>query len=152
MANPLPAGWLPDPTRRHTHRYWDGAAWTEYVGDHGIMRVERPTLRRWVALLGVALGLTAAASTGLILWMIFTETAREREDPFLAGAAEAALAMLVFFFVTVPFAVGGLWAGVRILRDRWRLEHQLDLIAALAAVLSGGSLGTVFVVVAFGMA
>lgn len=30
-----PAGWYPDPTRRHQHRYWDGRAWTEHVADNG---------------------------------------------------------------------------------------------------------------------
>ncbi|UJP08907.1 DUF2510 domain-containing protein [Microbacterium sp. KUDC0406] len=26
-----PAGWYPDPSRPEQHRWWDGAAWTEYV-------------------------------------------------------------------------------------------------------------------------
>lgn len=26
-------GWYPDPLGRHVHRYWDGKAWTEHVGD-----------------------------------------------------------------------------------------------------------------------
>lgn len=30
-----PAGWHPDPTRRHEHRYWDGAQWTTNVSDAG---------------------------------------------------------------------------------------------------------------------
>jgi hypothetical protein len=30
-----PAGWFPDPTGRHEHRYWDGAQWTEHVSDSG---------------------------------------------------------------------------------------------------------------------
>lgn len=29
------ARWLPDPTRRHELRYWDGVAWTENVSDDG---------------------------------------------------------------------------------------------------------------------
>ncbi len=29
------AGWYADPYRRHQVRYWDGAAWTEHVGDDG---------------------------------------------------------------------------------------------------------------------
>lgn len=28
-----PPGWRPDPTQRFTHRYWDGARWTEHVHD-----------------------------------------------------------------------------------------------------------------------
>ena len=27
------AGWYPDPSGRHSHRWWDGAAWTEHVAD-----------------------------------------------------------------------------------------------------------------------
>ncbi|MQA79920.1 MAG: DUF2510 domain-containing protein [Streptosporangiales bacterium] len=30
-----PAGWYPDPIRRHQHRYWDGRSWTEHVGSNG---------------------------------------------------------------------------------------------------------------------
>jgi hypothetical protein len=29
------AGWHPDPTGRHEHRYWDGARWTASVADGG---------------------------------------------------------------------------------------------------------------------
>ena len=32
---PSPAGWKDDPTGRHEHRYWDGAAWTSNVSDKG---------------------------------------------------------------------------------------------------------------------
>ncbi|MGH3736623.1 MAG: DUF2510 domain-containing protein [Micromonosporaceae bacterium] len=29
-----PAGWYPDPSRPHRHRYWDGLTWTEHVSDN----------------------------------------------------------------------------------------------------------------------
>jgi hypothetical protein len=29
-------GWFPDPTGRHDHRWWDGAAWTAHVADAGV--------------------------------------------------------------------------------------------------------------------
>jgi hypothetical protein len=33
----LPAsGWFGDPTGRHSHRYWDGTAWTTNVSDNGL--------------------------------------------------------------------------------------------------------------------
>ena len=35
MNSPAP-GWLPDPTRRHQYRYWDGARWTDDVADGGV--------------------------------------------------------------------------------------------------------------------
>lgn len=30
-----PAGWYPDPHRRHDVRHWDGRAWTSHVSDRG---------------------------------------------------------------------------------------------------------------------
>jgi cell division protein FtsB len=42
-----PAGWHPDPTGRHEHRYWDGTKWTDHVGDAGVSATDalehRPT-------------------------------------------------------------------------------------------------------------
>jgi len=31
-----PADWYPDPTQRHELRYWDGAAWTDHISNHGV--------------------------------------------------------------------------------------------------------------------
>jgi hypothetical protein len=31
-----PAAWYADPTGRHAHRYWDGAAWTGHVANNGV--------------------------------------------------------------------------------------------------------------------
>ena len=30
------AGWYPDPTGRHQHRYFDGREWTNHVADAGV--------------------------------------------------------------------------------------------------------------------
>ena len=30
------AGWQPDPTGKHDHRYWDGTGWTDNVADGGV--------------------------------------------------------------------------------------------------------------------
>ena len=30
------AGWQPDPTGKHDHRYWDGSQWTDNVADAGV--------------------------------------------------------------------------------------------------------------------
>src|SRR5439155_281953 len=35
-----PAGWYADPTGRHQHRYWDGAAWTDHVADDGVRSID----------------------------------------------------------------------------------------------------------------
>jgi Protein of unknown function (DUF2510) len=36
----VPAAWHPDPTGRHTHRYWDGTAWTPHVADDGRLALD----------------------------------------------------------------------------------------------------------------
>ena len=36
MSDTNPAGWQPDPTGRHDHRYWDGSGWTDNVSDAGV--------------------------------------------------------------------------------------------------------------------
>ncbi len=40
LADGLEAGWHPDPYRRHQHRYFDGATWTEHVSDAGAQSVD----------------------------------------------------------------------------------------------------------------
>ena len=35
-----PAGWHPDPSSRHGHRYWDGSKWTEHVSTNGIQSTD----------------------------------------------------------------------------------------------------------------
>ncbi|MDN3495278.1 phospholipid scramblase-related protein [Planococcus sp. APC 4015] len=37
-------GWFPDPFRRHDHRYWDGAQWTEHVGSAGEQTIDAPVV------------------------------------------------------------------------------------------------------------
>src|SRR5688572_22512252 len=36
MSDSNPAGWLPDPSGKHDHRYWDGTQWTDNVSDAGV--------------------------------------------------------------------------------------------------------------------
>ena len=36
----VPAGWHPDPSGKHQHRWWDGAAWTPHVSTNGVASVE----------------------------------------------------------------------------------------------------------------
>ena len=37
-----PAGWVPDPSGRFHHRWWDGARWTEHVATNGVPGVDPP--------------------------------------------------------------------------------------------------------------
>lgn len=34
------AGWYPDPSGRHEHRYWDGTRWTESVSNAGVQSAD----------------------------------------------------------------------------------------------------------------
>jgi len=54
-------GWFPDPTGRHDHRWWDGAAWTSHVADAGV--AARDPLDAPAA--GVSAGPRAAQGGGL---------------------------------------------------------------------------------------
>jgi len=36
MTSPPSAGWFPDPTSRHQHRYFDGHSWTDNVANDGV--------------------------------------------------------------------------------------------------------------------
>ncbi|MSO87419.1 MAG: DUF2510 domain-containing protein [Acidimicrobiia bacterium] len=40
MSEQTPAGWQPDPTGRHEHRYWDGIAWSDNVSDAGLVATD----------------------------------------------------------------------------------------------------------------
>lgn len=39
-ASTRAANWYPDPQKRHDHRYWDGARWTDQVSDAGVQSVD----------------------------------------------------------------------------------------------------------------
>lgn len=39
-AWPGPAGWHPDPSRRHEYRFWDGGRWTEHVSDRNARSID----------------------------------------------------------------------------------------------------------------
>ena len=38
----IAAAWLPDPSRQHEMRYWDGQAWTEHVSNSGVTGLDSP--------------------------------------------------------------------------------------------------------------
>ncbi len=42
MSGPA-AGWFPDPSGAHEHRYWDGQEWTEHVANAGVQSVDPPS-------------------------------------------------------------------------------------------------------------
>ena len=40
VSGAAPPDWYPDPSGRHQHRYWDGAAWTDHVASGGSQSVD----------------------------------------------------------------------------------------------------------------
>jgi hypothetical protein len=58
-----PPGWFPDPTGRHDHRWWDGAAWTGHVADAGVASLDALPAPS-VATAPSALRVSAAATSG----------------------------------------------------------------------------------------
>jgi hypothetical protein len=42
LAPGTPADWMPDPTGRFEHRYWDGARWTEHVVANDQQTTDQP--------------------------------------------------------------------------------------------------------------
>jgi|SRR5450759_3501448 hypothetical protein len=39
-SSDMQAGWHPDPTGRHQHRYWDGSSWTDQAANDGQQLVD----------------------------------------------------------------------------------------------------------------
>lgn len=77
------AGWKADPTGRHEHRYWDGAAWTELVADAGASGRD-PVDPRGLAVSGAVPGTASDAYTG---WAPRTDEPQPTPRPNPAGPA-----------------------------------------------------------------
>ena len=41
VSGAAPPDWYPDPSGRHQHRYWDGAAWTDHVASGGSQSLDQ---------------------------------------------------------------------------------------------------------------
>lgn len=73
-------GWYPDPTGRHDHRWYDGARWTDHVGDAGRASIDalaadtgpstgqRPPRNEALRVLGIVVGVLAVAVVALFAW------------------------------------------------------------------------------------
>ena len=83
------AGWYPDPTGRHEHRYWDGNAWTLDVADDGVPGIDAR-----------ARTATAAPTTPETRGDTDTRSTRRPRTKVLVAAAIAAVAALVGFVLS----------------------------------------------------
>lgn len=94
-----PPGWFPDPTGRHDHRWWDGAAWTGHVADAGVAAhdplppASRPT--------GAPLGAGGAAAAPAAADPLGAGTRQGRREPLAVAALVTALVGLVLVLIPV---------------------------------------------------
>lgn len=79
-----PPGWFRDPTGRHDHRWWDGAAWTGHVADAGVTSLDALPASSGAAVPG-AVRAGAAAASG--------------NDPVAVASLALALGSIMFAFV-----------------------------------------------------
>lgn len=89
MAAPdaWPPGWFPDPTGRHDHRWWDGAAWTAHVADAGVAATDPLTSP------------PGTASDRVLPPVGPTPEVRPASDPVAIAALAVSLGSLVLAFV-----------------------------------------------------
>jgi hypothetical protein len=74
-----PAQWLPDPTGKHEHRYWDGDRWTEHVADHGVTAVDAITEQPAPPIVTTTPSSASKSSDGLFAGMRRASEQRKRE-------------------------------------------------------------------------
>lgn len=105
-------GWFPDPTGRHDHRWWDGAAWTAHVADTGVAgldALDRPDAPGRSGFPGPS---TASAPTGSPV---------HRTPPAQASNDPVAVSALVVGLIALPLS----------------LVPALGLVPAAAALVLG---------------
>jgi hypothetical protein len=93
-----PAGWYPDPSRRHEFRYWDGTRWSPQVSDGGLATTD-PELRPVAASNGAPMVVAPAAPA----------TALVEPAPARAGRRGWILALVAIIAVLSVIAGLGVW-------------------------------------------
>lgn len=106
-----PAGWHPDPTGRHQHRYWDGQEWTEHVADAGVSATDPPTMDSAAAPTAVASPAASptasptASPSAPGAWTSPTPSRADRANPVFAfTSALGGLALVVGSFLDAATA------------------------------------------------
>lgn len=145
----LPEGWLPDPTRRHELRWWDGQRWTEHVSDDGVTSTDQPGAippppaarrqdagvgaRPWRARAWWAIGLGASA------WVlpVFVRASLETANP---GACIRWF-IVESFLLAIPALVlaGSVWG--RTSRPRPKLALAAMIVAIVGILSPVGQIG-----------
>lgn len=129
-----PPGWFPDPTGRHDHRWWDGAAWTGHVADAGVAGLDP---------LGTTVPATARAT-----WppapqgapVVPSMPARRGVDPVAVVALLAGLVGLPLLFAPVIGLIAPTAALVLglVARSRIRRSGRPGRGAATSGIVLGG--------------
>jgi hypothetical protein len=91
-------GWFPDPTLRHDHRWWDGAAWTAHVADAGVASLdELTTIDADAASPGMSAGASRGARPGTP--RAPSPATSRSNDPVAVAALSVAIASVLFALV-----------------------------------------------------
>ena len=146
MAEPVAGvpAWHPDPTGRHQHRWWDGAAFTDQVADSGTIATDDGTaLPAWGAPVPQPIpppvGPAGAASAA--------PARHQRRGALVAGLAvlAAAGAASIWYFVLAPDGGGtGTFTGRAAPDDIGVHEVSIDAGSALTVeVVPGDDLDAV---------
>lgn len=134
MADPQswPPGWFPDPTGRHDHRWWDGAAWTAHVADSGVAAVD--------PLLDASSAAPRPASPPAPRGAPVRLPDRRGADPVAFVALVAASVGLLLMFVPVLGLVAHVVAVVLglVARSRIRSSGRSGRGAATSSMVVGG--------------
>lgn len=141
MAAPdaWPPGWFPDPTGRHDHRWWDGAAWTAHVADAGVAATDPLTTPP-----------ETGSDRGLPPVMTMPES-RPGSDPVAIAALAVALGSLVLAFIPGFGLVAPIAAIVLAVLGRSRIRasgRRGDGIAISGLVVGIASLTLALIVTA----
>jgi hypothetical protein len=97
------AGWYPDPTGRHEHRFWDGNAWTLDVADDGVAGIDARVRGTAAEQRG-----TTATTTSPEVPVVTDATRRRRpRRRVLLAAAVMAVAAAAGFLLSSSVFAGG---------------------------------------------
>jgi len=146
MARTTPSGWFSDPDFRHDSRYWDGARWTDSVGDQGVTG-EDPLQSRGATSPGQAdhervfawwcFGGTFAATLLSGIWSLLVGTASMGGDESeLVRGWSGVIRNLPGYLLVVAVASLGVWFAARSLRHGARGGRSALIATSLALLFA----------------
>lgn len=146
MTRTTSSGWFSDPDLRHDSRYWDGAQWTDWVGDHGVagedplqargatspVQADRERVLAWWCFGG-----TFAAMLLSGVWSLLVGTSSMGGDESeLIGGWSGVIRNLPGYLLFVAVASLGVWFAARSLRHGARGGRSALIATSLALLFA----------------